>query len=723
MSLYPKPTGNSSNVFNELDYGNSTSNSEDIDLNNFKFDTLRFSNNSVQTSAFTSQDKATINDLENDVMYNTIKLTNFDYVNNYSQIDKIKTNELQILGQNCLPYTNTDQTQIYQNQGNIISHNDRITVLENSNNSTDLTELNNKTQNISTETTTNSTKIIGDVELKNTFYKNDVSNTTVGQIGSLDTNNDLMYVSGNDGLNIRAFAGSMDLIASNINLNGTTTITDNLNINGSGLTVLNGESRFIGYLGKLYIQNNTEIIFDTLFNGAPPNVRITPNSGVIDCADIVSSATSLNNLNSRVSTNETNVLNNTTDIATNTTNITNNATDISNNTTQINSNTSRITILENNTINTIPKLHSQDNINWHSVHVNGTVWNYSTSYIGTREYNLANNAHLYNDYFDNNGQWQKGTRKMRISYQASFTLQDCQIATLLSRVRVNTSSSILRDESLPMGIKNKNWESNYDKITYQGSIVVDVNDGDYIYIVSDYNVQTATSASPAFNCIFIVYYEEITTDSVTSSIQIYNNTQAITENTNDIETNRVAIENINTSLGILPPKIYVINLDSLQLLGANNLPNGISVANTTIFNIGQYLYNAYGETNDWYSDGRFRNYSNWEMSFTGLFKNYSSHITTLLSGFKALHYTTSVEDDSTINNVAGGLECSNASGTAMHYTYRYTTGPVIVQSTPDLYGSHTLNLQTDYDVLTSHTIENSVTRNVSMSGVLIMKKL
>jgi hypothetical protein len=134
MSIYPAPTN--TNVFNEKDFNNNDNNENNdndiIDLSNYVKKTgdsmngkliipeLEFYDSSIQNTAFNNTIKQNINN-------NTTKLSGINFINGYSEITKIKTNEIEINGINCDAFSNLDKLKIYENEGNILNHNNRIT--------------------------------------------------------------------------------------------------------------------------------------------------------------------------------------------------------------------------------------------------------------------------------------------------------------------------------------------------------------------------------------------------------------------------------------------------------------------------------------------------------------------------------------------------------------------------------------------------------------------
>ena len=134
MSIYPTPTN--TNIFNEKDFNNNDKNENNdndiIDLSNYVKKTgdtmngkllipeLEFYDSSIQNTAFDNTIKQNINN-------NTTKLSGINFINGYSEITKIKTNEIEINGINCDAFSNLDKLKIYENEGNILNHNNRIT--------------------------------------------------------------------------------------------------------------------------------------------------------------------------------------------------------------------------------------------------------------------------------------------------------------------------------------------------------------------------------------------------------------------------------------------------------------------------------------------------------------------------------------------------------------------------------------------------------------------
>lgn len=350
MSIYPPPSN--TNIFNEKDFNNINDDNNDDDNNNndlnnyikkngdtmigkLELPELEFYDLTKQTTAFTNDIKNKLYDIETDTMDNTIKLTNFDFNNNYSVIDKIKTNELNINNIISQPFQSIDKNKIYENEGNIILHNNRILALENDdytteisdnsnaivgnttqitnniaqisdnstligNNSASISTLNTKTQNISTDTETGLTKIDGDIDLignyvkmRNTIYNSEIFNDNIAEMGALNNADKVFYISAGYGINMRAWNNNIDIIAqNNIQLHA-----NNLTINGS-----NYETRISNIEND--ITNN--------------NTQITNNNNLI-----TNHETTINNIENDLTNNNTQITSNSNSITNHETRITN----------------------------------------------------------------------------------------------------------------------------------------------------------------------------------------------------------------------------------------------------------------------------------------------------------------------------------------------------------------------------------------------------------------
>ena len=167
------------------------------------------------------------------------------------------------------------------------------------------------------------------------------------------------------------------------------------------------------------------------------------------------------------------------------------------------SNIQRLDALENN------RIQSSKIIDWYSVRPTGVPWAYSYSAISTHAHNLANNSPAPNDFYDNNGQWDAGTKKLLISFESAYTLQGCHITQLRSKIRVLHSGHGIKGESLYSGY---NLIDNYlvqDSYTYNGQIIITINNGDFIFIMTNYHILTSSSSTTPFDCEFVVNYTEL----------------------------------------------------------------------------------------------------------------------------------------------------------------------------------------------------------------------
>ena len=96
-----------------------------------------------------------------------------------------------------------------------------------------------------------------------------------------------------------------------------------------------------------------------------------------------------------------------------------------------------------------------------------------------------------------------------LSYEANFVLVSCWITTLKSRIRVTDSSGALKKQSLYMGQDIMNNCSVPNSFFYSGQLVVEISDGDYIYIDTQTDITTGVAPNPDYSCDFIIYYNEL----------------------------------------------------------------------------------------------------------------------------------------------------------------------------------------------------------------------
>lgn len=193
MSIYPAPNSQN-NIFNEIDYNNETNNDEccnnndDTDLSNYvkKEEPIyipycKFFDNTEQYSAFTNSLKTQI-----DTNTTNIQGVVFDNSDNYTKIDDLKTTNLKINNVLTQPFQSIDKNKIYQNEGNIILHNDRISALEAVNHTDDdsnYVEKNTALLNIPSITFSNNS-------VQNTAFTDDI----LLQIASNDNNINLVSI-------------------------------------------------------------------------------------------------------------------------------------------------------------------------------------------------------------------------------------------------------------------------------------------------------------------------------------------------------------------------------------------------------------------------------------------------------------------------------------------------------------------------------------------------
>lgn len=313
MSIYPPPSN--TNIFNEKDFNNINDDNDDNDdnnndLNNYikkngdtmtgklELPELEFYDLTKQTTAFTNDIKNKIYDIETDTMDNTIKLTNFDFNNNYSVIDKIKTNELNINNIISQPFQSIDKNKIYENEGNIIIHSDLI-----SSNSVDILTLENN------------------VEI-NSGLISDNSNTIVENTTNIGINTGLINT---NITNIGVNSGLISTLQ-----NKTASINESSNYTEINKSVLiHGIEMWVGGTSRIYADTvNNDMRFQHSraftfgFLGVEPSVEIICNTGQVICNSIVIGDNVQNQ--AFLNTDKTQIANNTANINSNTANINSN---------------------------------------------------------------------------------------------------------------------------------------------------------------------------------------------------------------------------------------------------------------------------------------------------------------------------------------------------------------------------------------------------------------
>jgi hypothetical protein len=501
MSLYPKPQGESSNVFNENDYGNTTSNNNDVDLNEFKYSTLRFTNNSVQTTAFTLQDKNKINDLETDVSYNTLNLTNIEFVNNYSQIDKIKTNELQLLGEICVPFTNTEKTKIYESDGRILTNTNDINII-NEIVLIDIESRLSQTESItssftSTSTTVSTTKalLIGSAgklqDIAGSFYiysvnaKNMVLHTGINNLIAWTPK---MYVGNSDGgkVIISGNSGSLTLrgeVQENAFTNADHTKLNNIDTNKiDWISSVNTTNKQINTEYDIKFNNNSTIGINSngLLINSPTGITLNNETLIVTSNVISFEASNGSGIYLSPGTfwnfdgvNQTRAYS------------------------EANHN------MNINNANEITKLNSRIHIDsyrpndWTNFGRPGTSpFLHSTSYADTILYNIFNQAEFNAVGLGiiQNGSWVGGNKRLLVKYSSNLAVNGSQLLICKSRFRLN-HNSYLEGNNVFQGVQYNTPNTVTNIVQYEVSQVINVSNGDILYLETNFNMTMASSTT------------------------------------------------------------------------------------------------------------------------------------------------------------------------------------------------------------------------------------
>lgn len=172
MSIYPAP--NTSNIFNEIDFNSNNDDNnndccDDIDINDFvkqgdpiSVPSITFIDNTQQHSAFTNSNSEQIETNKENIIELGLKTIDISRstADNYTEITSLKTNNFKINGNPCEAFSSTDKGKIYENEGNIILHNARITenhdnnVLQDYKINTNEASINNLQTNVTNNTNT-----------------------------------------------------------------------------------------------------------------------------------------------------------------------------------------------------------------------------------------------------------------------------------------------------------------------------------------------------------------------------------------------------------------------------------------------------------------------------------------------------------------------------------------------------------------------------------------
>ena len=525
MSIYPAP--NQSSIFNAIDYNtNDDINDEccdesNSDLSNYvkkneaiTVPTLNFFDNSIQSSAFTNSMAIQMETNTTNIEYeiNKNQGVSFD-TDNYTQIDDLKTTNLKINGTMTNAFTSTDKNKIYENEGNIILHNDRISALETVDHTdeTDLTVLNNKTQNISTNTSNGLTEINGDINLtgdnikmRNAIYHNEVLNQTVGQVGALNDTNSVFHILGNNGVYIQATTGNLSLIGKIPSLTFSDNSVQNyaftnellLDVvsNKSNISVLLSDTRNINYIDD--IDGYTEITKLKTDNDFMVN-----NEKYADKMNAYDSK----NLNQDISISDNRI-----DIDSNINSIVNLRNDVDANIVSISSNTSQI----NTNTNSINNIQSSLSSNKMFITIGPDMNIVHTPFLSGQ--NTYNSNHIYkisdhsdfNSYTVNANNWSAprffssdlAGRRLMINYSVNFTSTQSSLKTFYSRLALynnisNEGSASLDIVSEYSGLNRVSHWDNWASYLYNGSWIIQLNgNNESIVLHTFYDLQTSNGA-------------------------------------------------------------------------------------------------------------------------------------------------------------------------------------------------------------------------------------
>ena len=471
----------------------------------------------------------------------------------------------------------------------------------------------------------------------------------------------------------------------------------------------------------------------------------------------------LNTDKTQINTNSSNITTNTDNITTNTDNITTNTDNITTNTDDISNNTTNISAVELKTENI--------NINTQNVVIQDKTLSLKNSYLK----NIVNTIGPYT-FFDANLALMRGSSVYR-KYWLGMTGNDIDAVDNRFNICVNGNESTpecildldhdgnltvkgninnpaistnttkiseieevtnnfsetaieaiwnMQSKAIMLICKHlKCWcdELLIDNVTNDAKIVLNGEDQHYAYTNVDRDiVQNTTNISNDLNLLEVDVGNNIN-KIAQNEIDIATNSSRITTNVNSIASHGQAIDSINGQLS--NGAIYIIPLDSTQLLGVSQIPNGQSYGygQHVDIDIGSLLYSTYGAQSDWYASGLWRNYNDWEVSFAGHFHSHNSFIYQMKTGFRNLNDSDGSESPSTANTIDCGMR-SSTSGSDFYKEYRYNSGPVIIRAgmgsgynNVHLYGNYKLFLRTYCD------LQTGATGAISLKGVLTMRKL
>jgi len=150
------------------------------------------------------------------------------------------------------------------------------------------------------------------------------------------------------------------------------------------------------------------------------------------------------------------------------------------------------------------KILQQAFLNWSSVNGNAIPWNNGNHYSSVYNCNIGT---FFTSYFDVNKKWMMGNKKMRISIEANFYIPECFLKKLQSSIRITNNSNTLRDNTFYQGYDYINAQTDFTSVTYDASIVIVLNNGDSVFVDTQYDIQTAQS-NASTNCLFRAHLEE-----------------------------------------------------------------------------------------------------------------------------------------------------------------------------------------------------------------------
>jgi hypothetical protein len=102
-------------------------------------------------------------------------------------------------------------------------------------------------------------------------------------------------------------------------------------------------------------------------------------------------------------------------------------------------------------------------------------------------------------FFLTNGNWNKGEMLIQFKYGVNYKLTDCQITRLKSRIIIEGGTTYYTGMYTGTHYKDGQWTSNDQYINYGDSVIINMTDGAKLFIETDYDIQTSTTASGNFD--------------------------------------------------------------------------------------------------------------------------------------------------------------------------------------------------------------------------------